>query len=445
MISGAAAQEFAVSCVKGADARTIEIVSPGQVGEACDVNYQQADGSVRTPYHANNTPLFCREKADELVANLISAGFACGEAGGVLTAEARPAPAPVATVAPTAPASPTPDPLPAVEAASAQSLNAAEMTALTPEPAAAPDETAAPAPTQTPTQTSAPVQMPAPVELATPVTEAGPTLSESDVVEAFEPATDPAPTLPADAAPAEFETEAMAPAAMAEIAEAPAVLDEPAALQDAATRAPATLVNDQLADVRAAPAPTAGRRLVGASPEPAAQASPRTGQQVIAPAPISMAPAPKIEAPTSASPAAASASVQPASAPQPGPGRSPQDIIVATLAAQTAAWNEGDLDAFMAYYWNNKDLKFVSGTQIHRGWTPTLRRYRDRYADESGLGRLGFSNTDVRLITEDVAVVTGRYQHQKGEAASSGVFSLVMKRINGAWRIVHDHTVADPL
>ena len=33
----------------------------------------------------------------------------------------------------------------------------------------------------------------------------------------------------------------------------------------------------------------------------------------------------------------------------------------AVLDAQVSAWNAGDLDGFMAGYWNSEELKFLSG------------------------------------------------------------------------------------
>ncbi|WDI32065.1 nuclear transport factor 2 family protein [Hyphococcus flavus] len=123
--------------------------------------------------------------------------------------------------------------------------------------------------------------------------------------------------------------------------------------------------------------------------------------------------------------------------------RTPGEIIRARLQAQAAAWNEGDLDAFMEGYWKSDDLKFVAGNEITRGWSATMKRYRDRYAGGQGLGQLSFDRLETKLVTDDVAVVTGRFNHAQNGEASSGVFSLVMRRDNGAWRIVHDHTSSD--
>ncbi len=121
-----------------------------------------------------------------------------------------------------------------------------------------------------------------------------------------------------------------------------------------------------------------------------------------------------------------------------------QDIIRATLSAQQAAWNEGNLEEFMETYWKSDDLRFVSGTEVSKGWSKTLRRYRERYGDGRSLGRLRFQDLDVELVRHDVAVVIGRFELTRDQSFDSGLFTLVMKQIDGAWRIVHDHTVADP-
>ena len=202
----------------------------------------------------------------------------------------------------------------------------------------------------------------------------------------------------------------------------------------AASREPAQLVAGRADVSGASPRAESAGRLVGADPA------------ALQPAPQPVAPVTQ----TSSQAAPATPSPQPASTPAPAPAapaalRTPRDVIRATLMAQAAAWNEGNLDAFMASYWKSEELKFVSGVNITRGWDATLKRYRERYSGGSGLGALSFENLEVKLITDDVATVTGRFKLVKDGATSGGVFSLVMRRDNGAWRIVHDHTSSDPV
>ena len=42
------------------------------------------------------------------------------------------------------------------------------------------------------------------------------------------------------------------------------------------------------------------------------------------------------------------------------------------LDDQDAAWNKGDLQAFMAGYWKSDELTFFSGKDVTKGWNATL-------------------------------------------------------------------------
>ena len=64
----------------------------------------------------------------------------------------------------------------------------------------------------------------------------------------------------------------------------------------------------------------------------------------------------------------------PASA-QDEPSSEPARSIRQVLEDQAAAWNRGDLDAFMEGYWRSEDLVFTSGGNVQRGWQTTLDRY----------------------------------------------------------------------
>ena len=48
--------------------------------------------------------------------------------------------------------------------------------------------------------------------------------------------------------------------------------------------------------------------------------------------------------------------------------RNAEAPVRAVLSRQVEAWNRGDLEAFMAGYWNSPDLVFQSGATLTRGW-----------------------------------------------------------------------------
>jgi beta-aspartyl-peptidase (threonine type) len=115
--------------------------------------------------------------------------------------------------------------------------------------------------------------------------------------------------------------------------------------------------------------------------------------------------------------------------------------IKQVLDEQVAAWNKGDLVGFMKGYWNSKDLTFVSGKDVTRGWQETLDRYKKRYqAEGKEMGKLVFSDVEVRELAPGVALVTGKWELTLSKETVGGRYSLVFKKLPDGWRIVHDHT-----
>ena len=116
--------------------------------------------------------------------------------------------------------------------------------------------------------------------------------------------------------------------------------------------------------------------------------------------------------------------------------------VRAVLDKQVEAWNRGDLEGFMAGYWNSPDLVFQSGATVTRGWQATRERYRRRYqAEGKEMGRLRFQDLDVQLLGSDAAFIRGRWHlTMKDGSEPGGLFTLLARRIGGDWKIVHDHT-----
>ena len=111
------------------------------------------------------------------------------------------------------------------------------------------------------------------------------------------------------------------------------------------------------------------------------------------------------------------------------------------LDDQVVAWNKGDLDAFMAGYWNSPELTFISGRDLTRGYQATLERYKKKYqAEGKEMGKLAFTDLVVTPLAADVALVTGKWELTLSKEIVGGRYTLVVKKLPAGWRIVHDHT-----
>jgi ketosteroid isomerase-like protein len=111
------------------------------------------------------------------------------------------------------------------------------------------------------------------------------------------------------------------------------------------------------------------------------------------------------------------------------------------LDDQVVAWNKGDLPGFMAGYWSSKDLTFYSGKDKRQGWEETLQRYKMRYQGEGKeMGTLSFAELDIKLLSDDYALIKGRWQVEMKKEKLDGLFTLIMRKTDKGWKIVHDHT-----
>jgi uncharacterized protein (TIGR02246 family) len=121
---------------------------------------------------------------------------------------------------------------------------------------------------------------------------------------------------------------------------------------------------------------------------------------------------------------------------------SPDHQIRQVLAAQVAAWNRGDIPGFMNGYANSTRTTFV-GTGIEHGYASILARYLGKYPSHEAMGHLDFTGLEVRLLGANHAVVTGYFNLTRSRAAggnAAGVFSLVLEKESGGWKIILDHT-----
>lgn len=120
----------------------------------------------------------------------------------------------------------------------------------------------------------------------------------------------------------------------------------------------------------------------------------------------------------------------------------PREDVVALLKQQEAAWNRGDLRAFMAAYEESEELTFV-GKEVARGWKATLERYQRTYPTRAAMGTLTFGAVEVHEVGPGVVWVYGEYalaRTAEGGGAAKGRFTLVVRQGKGGWRIVMDHT-----
>jgi ketosteroid isomerase-like protein len=120
----------------------------------------------------------------------------------------------------------------------------------------------------------------------------------------------------------------------------------------------------------------------------------------------------------------------------------PEQQIRQVLDDQTAAWNRGDIPAFMDGYDKSGSTTFVS-TTVTKGHAEVLAGYLKRYPTREKMGTLRFSDLEIKMLGSEYASVLGRFHLDRsaeagGEAA--GIFTLVFHRTAEGWKVILDHT-----
>ena len=110
------------------------------------------------------------------------------------------------------------------------------------------------------------------------------------------------------------------------------------------------------------------------------------------------------------------------------------------LATQNAAWNRGDVDAFMVGYWENDSLMFIGKSGVTYGYKNTLANYKKNYPDTTTMGKLTFTLLQVKQLSPQYFHVTGKYYLTRTIGDASGHFTLMFRKINGKWVIISDHS-----
>ena len=113
--------------------------------------------------------------------------------------------------------------------------------------------------------------------------------------------------------------------------------------------------------------------------------------------------------------------------------------------ASAAAWNSGDLDAFMADYARDSLTSYMGGRAPVYGWGTIRSHYEPSFRPGARRDSLRFEGLAARALSPTLALVTARFILHRGDSVTaSGPFTLVMERRPDGWKILHDHTSTDP-
>jgi limonene-1,2-epoxide hydrolase len=117
-----------------------------------------------------------------------------------------------------------------------------------------------------------------------------------------------------------------------------------------------------------------------------------------------------------------------------------KDIRALTVKLQ-ADWNVGDMDAYLAAYWNSADTSLMFGDGGLRGWRAIHDLFTATWTTEEAMGDFVVHEMQVRFTGSDIVISSGSFEHVFLDRTVNGAFTHVWRQVEpGVWRIVHEHT-----
>ena len=119
-----------------------------------------------------------------------------------------------------------------------------------------------------------------------------------------------------------------------------------------------------------------------------------------------------------------------------------KEAVLAVLAHQEDAWNQGNIESFMKGYWDNDKLVFVGSNGPTYGYRNTLERYLKSYPTKAAMGQLKFNLLFVEQWDTQTIQVIGKFTLDREKDQPTGFFTLLFRKMGDDWKIVSDHSSA---
>jgi len=118
----------------------------------------------------------------------------------------------------------------------------------------------------------------------------------------------------------------------------------------------------------------------------------------------------------------------------------PAAEVRTALDGQVTAWNNGDLEKAMSYYWNSPAMLWVSKSGIQRGYQPVLEDFKKEFADKTKMGTYSYESLHIEEVSGTSVYFVIRWKIVlNGQKIMGGVSSQVWKKTGNGWVITAEH------
>jgi hypothetical protein len=115
--------------------------------------------------------------------------------------------------------------------------------------------------------------------------------------------------------------------------------------------------------------------------------------------------------------------------------------LQAVFGGWTEKWNSGDLEGYLEAYQDSDQTRYCAGSKVIRGKENIAAHYREQGA----YGHLSVVDFEAQAMGDNLndGLVFGQFELVlEDETRHPGAFTVHVRKINGLWRILSDHSAA---
>ena len=114
--------------------------------------------------------------------------------------------------------------------------------------------------------------------------------------------------------------------------------------------------------------------------------------------------------------------------------------VVKALEGQIAAWNKGDLETAMAFYWNSPEMLWISKNGTEKGYQEVYDMFLQDFTDRSKMGIYTYEPLHIEQVSPEAVYFVFRWKIElDGKRLMGGVSSQLWKKKDGRWVVTSEH------
>lgn len=110
------------------------------------------------------------------------------------------------------------------------------------------------------------------------------------------------------------------------------------------------------------------------------------------------------------------------------------------LEGQIAAWNKGDLETAMTFYWNSPEMLWISKNGTEKGYQEVYEMFLLDFKDRSKMGVYSYEPLHIEQVSDKAVYFVFKWKIELDDTIlMGGVSSQLWKKIGSRWVVTSEH------